>query len=298
MKDCAIIGGGPAGLAAAIYLSRFRMDCVLIDGGDSRASLIPRCRNLAGFPDGIPGPTLLSRMRQQLAHYDASVVSGTVRVLENTAQGMKITTDLQIIEARAVLLATGMKDKRPSFSSDKEHDAALEAGVLHYCPVCDGYEVSDKQVAVLGSGEHGMKEALFLRRYTDRLDLVCPAGHHELSPAQRQELEKAGIRLIDGPVTGLRLGGEGVQFETAAGQFEAQDIYAALGCEQRSGLAGKLGAKTTDIGCIVTDAHQRTTVENLYAAGDVVVGLAQVSTALGQAAIAATAIRNDLFART
>jgi thioredoxin reductase (NADPH) len=296
MPDCVIIGGGPAGLATALYLARFRLRCTLVDSAQGRALSIPRCRNFPVFPDGISGRELLARMRAHLAHYDIQQKLDEAIALERTADTLLVKTSSgEPFAGRTVLLATGMRDVKPPFDTQDDHDAALAAGLLHYCPVCDGYEVCNKRIVVLGSGTHGMKEAVFLRSYSGEVELVCPSGMHNMTKEDRAKSLRAGIKVTDGPVTQLRMEDGALRYAIGDLQFEAEAIYAAMGCEQRSGLAAALGAELSKDGCVVVDRHQRTTIQNVYAAGDVVAGLDQIATALGQAAIAATTIRNDLL---
>jgi thioredoxin reductase (NADPH) len=297
IADCLIIGAGPAGLTAAIYLARFRVAVAVIDNGKSRAALIPCTHNHAGFPEGISGKELLARMRLQASRYGVIIQAGHVA-------GLRLRDDLfeadgagPPIRARAVLLATGTTNRRP-IMPDSVHDAALAEGRLRYCPVCDGYEVSDERVAVIGTGARGLKEAEFLRSYTTDVTLVASDGPHCLSEADRRRIAAIGISTIDGPVRDFALTRQGLSFKAAIGQLEFASIYPALGSEIHSGLAADLGAECTNEGCIRVDAHQRTSVPKLYAAGDVVVGLDQISHAMGDAGVAATAIRNDLAAHS
>jgi thioredoxin reductase (NADPH) len=177
------------------------------------------------------------------------------------------------------------------------HAAALAAGRLRYCPVCDGFEVTDQAVAVIGSGARGAKEALFVRSYTADLSLISDGPKHMLDTAQRAELKAGGINVLDGPATDFRLESDGLSVATAVGRRTFASVYPALGSDVHSTLAKALGAALADEGCITVDAHQRTSVPGLYAAGDVVSGLDQISHAMGEAGVAATTIRNDL-ART
>jgi thioredoxin reductase (NADPH) len=294
--DCLIVGAGPAGLTAAIYLARFRLSVAVIDSGRSRAALIPCTRNQAGFPDGIAGVDLLARMRRHAARFGVTVQSG--QVVDLYRRGGLFTADSggTPVQARTVLLATGVTNRRPDMP-DSVHDAALAQGRLRYCPVCDGFEVTDKRVAVVGTGARGLKEAEFLRAYTQDVTLVARDGPHCLSEAERQRLAAIGIPAIDGPARDFVLTEHGLGFLSAAGRLVFASVYPALGSEIHAGLAAALGTACTDDGCIRVDAHQRTSVPGLYAAGDVVLGLDQISHAMGQAGVAATAIRNDLAAQ-
>lgn len=293
MEDCLIIGGGPAGLAAAIYLARFRVTCAVLDSGTSRAARIPRCRNFPGFADGVPGAELLGRMRQQLAQYGVVPLAAKALAIARSNGELSVETEAGTLKSRTIVLATGSEDVRPPFHDAAEHDAALQAGLLHYCPVCDGYEVKGKQVAVLGTGLHGLREALFVRSFTNEVMLVSPAGPHELSESQMQKLKDRRIHVIDGPISSLRIESGALAFEAGGHSYRVDAAYAALGCRQRSELAESLGVECSAEGIIV-DEHLRTNIPNVWAAGDVAVGLNQITTALGNAAVAATAIRNEL----
>jgi thioredoxin reductase (NADPH) len=177
------------------------------------------------------------------------------------------------------------------------HDEALARGLLRYCPICDAYELTDLPVAVIGTGAHGMGEALFLRSYTADVTLIAPDGAHDLEPMQKSELEAAGVKTIDGPCRHFELNSNRIDLLLAEGRRSFAAIYAGLGSENRSELAVGVGAKISHEGCLVVDRHQRTGVPGVYAAGDVVLGLDQISHAMGQGGVAATAIRNDLAAR-
>ena len=296
MDDCIIIGAGPAGLTAAIYLARYHLDIRLFDCGTSRAAWIPCTHNHAGFPDGIAGKELLRRMHAQARKYGALREDKRVEHLAKTGDHFTVGTDAGTHTARAVLLATGVVNRRPDSLEDELHDEALARGLLRYCPVCDGYEVTDRRVAVIGTSDHGTAEALFLRGFTADLTLVSPHGDHELDEECRRKLDEAGIARAQGPCGGFAIEGDQLAFDTAVERLAFDSVYPALGTHVRSELAALAGAETTDDGCIVVDDHLETTVPGLFAAGDVVIGLDQISHAMGQAGVAATTIRNHLAA--
>jgi thioredoxin reductase (NADPH) len=143
----------------------------------------------------------------------------------------------------------------------------------------------------------GAKEALFLRSYTDRVTLISLGARHVLSAERRAALESADVHIVDGPATDYQLEDRGLSFETASGRLRFEAVYPALGSIAHSDLARALDAEVTAEGCIKVDAHQRSSILGLYAAGDVVIGLDQISHAMGEAGVAATTIRNDLAAR-
>jgi thioredoxin reductase (NADPH) len=293
--DCLVIGGGPAGLTAAIYLSRYHLDIMVVDGGKSRAAWIPTSHNHAGFPDGINGKELLSRMKQQAQLYGTEIVDGHVTRLEKNDDGLFVAEwGSGRVTARTVLLATGVTNRRPQMDVDL-HDAAMAEGQVRYCPICDGYEVTDKPVGVIGTGQGGAAEALFLRGYTPHLTLVAPEGAHDLSDDDRAALNDAGIAIVDGPIDVIEPGEEAISLTLCdASRHEFASIYPALGSDTHVSLAEMVGAKLSKDRCIVTDDHQRSSVTGVYAAGDVVKGLDQISHAMGEGGVASTTIRNDL----
>ncbi|MGV1872526.1 NAD(P)/FAD-dependent oxidoreductase [Agrobacterium rosae] len=255
--------------------------------------MIPISHNQAGFPDGISGADLLARMRAQAQRYGALVINRKVTDLQKDSDLFTLKYHGGALSARTLLMATGVLNRRPLMSS-VAHDDAVTRGLLRYCPICDGFEVSDKSIGVLGTGTKGFTEAKFLRSYTRDVTLVAPAAEHELSRAERRELDNLGVKVEEGPVTSIEPDAALITVKTTARSYAFASLYPALGSDIRSSLAASLGAQISAEGCIDVDAHQRTSVAGLYAAGDVVIGLDQISHATGQAGVAATAIRNDL----
>ena len=296
--DCVIVGGGPAGLTAAIYLARFHLEVMVVDGGKSRARSIPCTRNHAGYPDGVEGKVLLSRMRQQACKYGAKVESEFMTRLElDSATGLFIATSGSgSARARTILLATGVTNRRPPMDEDL-HDEALARGLVRYCPICDAYEVTDKRVGVIGSGNHGVQEALFIRSYTADVTLIAPDRALHLSANDQETLQAAGIECVNGPAQGVAIADDCITVATGEGHYTFDSIYPALGSDTHTQLAEMVGARLAADGCILCDEHQRSSVAGLYAAGDVVHGLDQISHAMGEGGVAATSIRNDLCAQ-
>jgi thioredoxin reductase (NADPH) len=293
VDDCIIIGAGPAGLTAAIYLARFHLSIRLFDSGDSRAAMIPCTHNHAGYPQGVRGTVLLADMLTQAESFGAVREATEVVAIERDGDAFVVVTGKGRHPARTVLLATGVVNNRPDMPAAL-HDQALEAGQLRYCPICDGYEVTDKRVGVIGTGDHGMREALFLRGYTRDVTLIAPEAAHDLDAACAAKLDEAGIVRVDGPCGGYALEDDQLVVATAAGPLRFDSVYPALGSRIRSQLAVAAGARASDDGCLEVDEHQRTSVPGLFAAGDVVKGLDQISHAMGEAGVAATTIRNLL----
>ncbi|WP_448665000.1 NAD(P)/FAD-dependent oxidoreductase [Sphingomonas sp. CJ20] len=296
MDDCIIIGAGPAGLTAAIYLARFHLSIRLFDCGSSRAALIPCTHNHAGYPEGISGKDLLGLMLAQAEKYGAVREQAEVTGLRALDEGFGVSIGPREVTARSVLLATGVVNHRPDMP-DALHAEALQRGLLRYCPICDGYEVTDKRVGVIGTGEHGMREALFLRGYTADVTLIAPDAEHDLDESCAAALDAAGIARVDGPCGSYAIEGDTLALDTAQGRMAFDSVYPALGSRIRSHLAVQAGARASEDGCLEVDDHQRTSIPGLFAAGDVAKGLDQISHAMGEAGVAATTIRNMLAAQ-
>jgi thioredoxin reductase (NADPH) len=296
--DCLIVGAGPAGLTAAIYLARFHLKLKVVDAGNSRASWIPCTRNHAGFPDGISGTDLIERMKAQAGKFGAGIENGRVTRLDRigTERGAGFSAEWGSgsVTARSVLLATGVMNRRP-LMDESLHDEALARGLIRYCPICDGYEVTDRKVGVIGSGARGVAEAVFLRTYTADITLIAPDRAHQIAAEGRAMLREYGIRTVDGPCHAVAALDDAIVVETPYGHHSFDSVYPALGTDVHSELAGQIGVALVEAtGCIIVDAKQRTSVPGAYAAGDVVLGLDQISHAMGEGGVAATTIRNDL----
>jgi thioredoxin reductase (NADPH) len=286
MKDCIVVGGGPAGLTAALYLARFLRSVTVFDAQEGRARMIPKTHNLGPFPDGISGRDLLDRMRSHAERYGAAIETGTVNAVEKQGDVFHITTDRRVEIARNVILASGVFNHRPPLSIE-DHDRGLARGLIRYCPVCDAYEVRDKRIAVLGNDAHGFDEACFIRDYSSTVTLIPPDG--SLSVA------RDGICALESPMKGLALSDTQVIVALENGEVRHFDtVYVALGTTAQTGLAASLGVRLAEGGCVVVDAKQRTSIDRVYAIGDVTDGLDQIAVAMAQGAVAATAIHNDL----
>lgn len=294
MLDCLIVGAGPAGLTAAVYLGRFRRSVLVMDGGPSRAELIPVTHNFPGFPSGISGVQLLGRLREQAGNCAIEIRKGRVEALRREGEFFVASVDGQDLHARTVVLATGVVDKHPDLPGLQE---ATVQGLVRWCPICDGFDVMDQSIAILAPGRAGLRHALFLRTYTSRLTLLVQADGEELDPVEVSELEQAGVRLVTEPIVSFQAGesGDRVCVKLADGaQLDFDTLYPMSGCTVQGQLATALGARCEKDGDLLVDAHQGTSVPGLYAVGDIVNAINQISVAIGHAAIAATAIHNSL----
>jgi thioredoxin reductase (NADPH) len=286
--DALIIGGGPAGLLAAVYLARFRRRTIVLDAGKSRAALIPRTRNAPAFPDGIEGEELLSRLRAQAEKYGAEIISMEAKQVRRVAGGFQVDAADANFEGCALLLATGVENVEPPI---EDHDGAVRRGLLRYCPICDAHEVVGKRVGIVGNSARSAAERDFLRTYSDDVELI--AATQEAAAI----LDDAGCAPA-GVCDGFVPQPEGVTIKLSDGRMERFDtLYSCLGVRPRSDLAQQLGLQLAQEKTIEVDKHQRTSVESAYAAGDVVHALDQIAVAFGHAAIAATTMHNELRKR-
>ena len=245
--DTLIIGGGPAGLTAAVYLRRFTRHVALVDKGNSRLSWIPVSHNYPGFPDGVNGKQLLENLRAQLANYGGSVMPGEIldlRLEDGIFVGDYVPQDggepCQI-RAHTVLLATGVADKGMPV---ERWDEAVLAGAVRLCPVCDGWDVIDKRIGVVTSEINPVGHALFMRTFSADVTLFERGPSSILSMEDRRRLDAAGVRYVDSPLLSVTLDASMKPvMHTADGQDHPADVfYPMLGENARSGLAAKLGA--------------------------------------------------------
>ena len=288
--DCAIVGAGPGGLTAAIYLARYRRTSIAIDAGNSRARWIPESHNCPGFPSGISGDEFLARLAEHAAVAGARVDTGEATAVRRLSTGeFELEWTKGRLRARKLIIATGCEDILPSVDG---LDEAVACGAIRFCPVCDAYETIDRDIAVHGPLEAAAGHALFMRTYSSRVTVV-PTTDDPPDAGTIRDLHEAGVAITSAP-RGLRFDGKRCAFEIA-GSLRAFDVlYPTLGSRQRSGLARSLGAACDDEGALLVDGHQMTSVEGVYAIGDVVSALNQISVATGHAAVAATAVHNAL----
>jgi thioredoxin reductase (NADPH) len=298
--DCLIIGGGPAGLTAALYLARFNRRFLLVDAGTSRAAWIPASHNFPVFSDGVPGPEMLARQREHVGRYGVVPVHGTVTALARHGDGFvatlaEVSGASRRVEASMVLLATGAVDIEPDLPNLPD---ALKRGLVRYCPICDGYEARGQAVAVIGFGDRGLGEAVFMARtYSHDVTLMTLGQAMHLSDEQARRAAAHGIKIVAAPVERLETAGGKILALRAGGQeYRFDTLYSALGLTVRSGLALALGAAADECGALIVDGHNQTSVPGLYAAGDAVSGLSQIVVAMGHAAKAATDIHNHCAA--
>jgi len=295
--DCLIVGGGPAGLTAALYLARFNRRFLVVDGRDSRTAWIPTSHNIPVFAEGISGRDILARQRDHLARYDAPMIEGEVTGITKDENGFLAEVQPRVgaaraVRARRVLLATGAVDVEPDLP---DLPNAIQRGLIRYCPICDGYEAAGKTIGVVGFGDRGLGEAVFVARtYSRDVTLLTLGQGIALDEKERKRVDDHGIKVVHEPVAAIEIDGDRVAaVRTGTGaEHRFEVLYSALGLKPRSDLGERLGAHCDETGALLVDEHNRTSVGGLYAAGGVVRGLDQIVVAMGHAAIAATDIHN------
>ncbi|KGQ18352.1 FAD-dependent pyridine nucleotide-disulfide oxidoreductase [Lysobacter dokdonensis DS-58] len=285
------MGAGPAGLTAATYLARFHRRAVVVDAGKSRARWIPKSHNCPGFPFGVSGTELLDKLRAQATGYGADIVEGCVAKLERDGDAFLATAaDGTRWRATYVVLATGIVDAMPSMPGLAD---AIARNVVRMCAVCDAYEASDDRIAVYAPVDVAISHAVFLRTFSRNVIAVrSEAGDPTAANAALAREARVSVLPVakslehDGRCCVFKLEDDSVhRFDT---------VYPILGCTPQSALAASLGASLDDNGEIHVDDHCQTHVDGLYAIGDIVSGLNQISVSVGHAAIAATAVHNRL----
>jgi len=297
LLDCLIVGAGPAGLSAAVYLQRFHRRVCVLDSGQARALRIDHSNNVPSYPEGIGGAELLARMHQQLQRFGGSTESACVTSLERLADGgFCVQAEDRRWRARYLLLATGSIDCDPQVPG---MDAVWDQGLLRECPICDAYEHTGQRIVVIGADAHAAREALFLRHYSPQVLLlrVPPHQAQPLPPEWQRQLRQRDISWRDARIRSASCADGAVRLLLDSGEVLPADVlYSALGSRPQADLARSLGAACDETGNLKVDRHCRTEVPGLYAAGDVTGGLDQIAVAMGQGAIAATAIHNALRA--
>lgn len=292
--DIGIVGGGPAGLTAAIFAARYLHTVVLIDSGDPRNWETRGINGFLGMPQAKPAE-LRASGRNEARRYGALLVDDRVdRVTRHSHEIFELTTHGgDAIRARRVLLAIGFRDIWPDIPGLER----VYGETAHVCPDCDGYECLDKKTVVIGNGRKAVGMALNLTTWTDQI-IICtngePADMDE--PEYCMKLDALNIPVLTQRVLSVKGSRGQVQcLELEDGMsLDAERIFFAIGQYPADDLGVQLGCKRDDEGHIVVDEHYHTSVRNVFAAGDVVPGAQLAITAASDGAIAALAMHKSL----
>ncbi len=291
--DVAIIGGGPAGLSAALWLARYLHSVVLVDSGDPRNW---ETRGINGFlgAHAIRSPELRARGRQDAEKFGAKLIDTTVdaaRKIDDECFRLGLT-GAKPIEARRVLLAIGIRDIWPRIPGLE----ACYGETAHVCPDCDGYETRHKKTVVVGSARNAVGMALALTTWTDKI-VICTNG----KPAAMDDELLKKLKALNIPVLEQRVScikskeGEINCVELENGMsLDCEHLYFAIGQIPADDIGAQLGCKRDDMGLIVVDDRNHTSVKNVFAAGDIAPGPQLAITAAAEGAVAALAIHHSL----
>jgi thioredoxin reductase (NADPH) len=291
--DVAVVGGGPAGLTAALYTTRLGLDTVLVNRGGGRAAMMQDTHNVIGITEDVSGVEFLRTAQEQVQAYGADYRRGFVSDIDREDDRFVLTTDDAALSARRVVLATGFSDAKP------DPPLPPTGRGLHYCLHCDAYMFVDESVYVMGHGDSAAYVAMIMLNFTDEVDLLLRGDDPTWSEETDRMLRAHPIDVIDAEITGMNRGPDGwlESFEFTDGTTRKyRGGFPMYGSKYNNELAADLGCDRNDDGTVVVDDHGRTSVDGIYAVGDLVQGHNQIPVAMGQGAKAGIAIHMDLRA--
>ncbi|MCU1380661.1 MAG: dependent oxidoreductase [Acidimicrobiales bacterium] len=286
--DVVVVGGGAAGLSAALVLGRARRRVAVVDAGHPRNA---PAAHMQGFlsRDGMPPADLLAAGRAEVTGYDVELVDDQVAAIE---PGLTVRLiGGAVLQARRLLVATGVSDELPDIPGVRER---WGKDLLH-CPYCHGWEVRDQPLGVLGTVAGSTQHALLVRQWSD--DVMFFVHTYELAPAERVQLEARGVQVVEGEVGRLVVEADRLTgVELVDGRvIERNAVFVRPGnVPHADGLLSGLGCDLNETGFVIVDATGRTSTPGVWAAGNVVDPRAQVITAAGAGSAAAIAINADL----
>lgn len=292
--DVAVVGGGPAGLSAALSLARARRRVIVFDAGDPRNGVAQHMHGVLGH-DGVPPTSLLERGRREVEQYGGIVAAGRVETVRVGPSGIDVDGPSGVVRARRLIVATGLRDGLPAIAGLREQ---WGRGVV-VCPYCDGWERREHTIGVIATAPRGIDQAHQLRQWSDRI-VYFPNDVGEPGAEELRTLEARGIRIERGHVRAIR-SNEG-RIEAVAlhdRSVAVQTIFTATTLHPRDRLLRDLGARTLDDAdgsWVVVDADGRTSVEHVWAVGNVVDRRSNVSVSLGAGSLIAGAVNADLTA--
>jgi thioredoxin reductase (NADPH) len=302
IKDLVMIGAGPSALSAAIYTTREDIDTTLYEkavvGG--LAAVTDMVDNYPGFPEGVEGMKLADQLQQQAIRFGAKFEYGEVSSIRDEGDYKTLVVDGKDVHARAVLIATGSDYNKIGVPGEAE----FYGRGVHYCATCDGAFYRDKKLVVVGGGNSGVQEAIFLTRFASHIDLLVRSTvkasevlQHELQKYVDQG--KVTIHLAtttdeivatDGKVSSVRATKDGAPIE-----LDVDGVFVFVGLKPNTQFVDPNTIKLDAQGLITTNEHLETTMKGVFASGDVRSGATmQIASAVGEGASAALSIREYL----
>jgi thioredoxin reductase (NADPH) len=295
--DVAVIGGGPAGLCAALWLARYLHRVLVIDSGDPRNW---ETRSVNGYlgHQGIRPPELRAVGRAECSNYGVEFVSGIVdEAIDETGELFSVRLrDGATIQANRILLAIGIKDYWPDIPGLER----CYGETIHVCPDCDGYETRGKETVVVGKGRKAVGMALALTTWTRQL-VICTNGEKpDMSQILLDELKALNIPVLEAPIKCvISKSSEIVGIDLEGGMsLDCERLYFAIGQYPADDLGAQLGCKRDEMGRLVIDERNHTSVKNVFAAGDIAPGPQLAIVAAASGAVAAIAIHASLVPET
>ncbi len=292
--EAVVVGGGPAGLTAALYTTRLGHRTALVDRGGGRAAMMLDTHNVIGVREDVSGNEFLSTAHEQVQEYGADVHRGMVTEATRTDDGrVRLSSTAGDFLADRVVFATGF--------SDGHADPPLPrtGRGLHYCLHCDAYMFVDESVYVMGHGEGAAHVAMIMLNFTDEVDLLTRGDDPTWSDETAELVDAHPVDVVDEDVTGIEKREDGwleaLEFEDGT-RRAYRGGFAMYGSEYNTALAESLGCDLNDDGTVAVDDHGRTSVDDVFAVGDVVPGHNQIPVAMGQGAKTGIQIHMDLRA--
>lgn len=300
IKDTIMIGGGPSALAAAVYTTREDIGTVIYEkaiiGG--LAAVTDQIDNYPGFPDGIDGISLSERLEAQAKRFGASIEFGDVSAVKRVDDHLEVVVDGQAKKARTVLVATGSDYSKIGVPGEAEY---YGRGV-HYCATCDGAFYRDKKLAVVGGGNSGVQEAIFLTRFASHIDLLVRStikASEILQHDLQQYIDNGKVTVHLGTTIdsinsedGKSVASVSVNENGQKSELVVDGVFVFVGLKPNTQFLADSGVELDERGLIKTNEKLETTLKGVFASGDVRSGATmQIATAVGEGATAALSIR-------
>lgn len=288
--DTGVVGGGPAGLTTALYTTRLGHSTIVYDRGGGRCAMMGETHNVIGTTEETSGIEFLKTSIDQIQEYGAQYEQKSVQKVESVDNGFILKTSDNEVKVRRVVISTGFSDIHPPSPSPRTSRG------LHYCLHCDAYMFIDESVYVMGYNESAAKVAMIMLNFTDDVDILLRGENPEWSKETKEQLEQHPINIVKEEVTGIENEDgwlKGIEFEDGAFR-EYKGGFAMYGSKYNNQIPRDLGCEINEDGSVIVDDHGNTTIDGVYAVGDLTEGHNQIPVRMGQGAKAGIDIHYDL----